>query len=99
MDTPRSQIVFDLAPVCIFLSRFKELLIDMPVSNASLLSAEDLDPAILGGKCSNCFTSCHNATSNETRWCRALTPVTALPVGSEVLSVVPHGKTRVGVLD
>lgn len=29
------------------------------------------------------------------RWYRALTTVPVLPVGSEVLSVVPHGKTRV----
>lgn len=46
-------------------ARLKELFIDMPVSNPSFLGAEDLDPAILGGKWVNCFVCYHIATSTR----------------------------------
>ena len=56
--------IFDLArtPLCTYL---KGLFRNLPVSNLSRMSFENLDPAILAGKRPACFMFCRKAASTR----------------------------------
>jgi hypothetical protein len=59
--------IFDLAPLwrTPFCTYFKGLFRNLPVSNLSRMSFENLDPAILAGKRPACFMFCRKAASTR----------------------------------